>query len=260
MPTEPLVCPQCGGKVRPEEEDAFATCGFCGSRLYLDPELAVRHEILPAIVPRGELPGRLGRWLADLEALGSPENVSTRLLYFPFWVIPGDRRTRIEPAAALLLQDMQRFSLPAGDLKAFREELVGSAELIPATVLLANAVPRRPDEAAPALGDAAPKGTRLVHLPFWEVSFRIGRAEHHVWIDGAGGQVLPATVPASAGGSLDRTYSALLAAIFVVAVAGFLLVLSGGAGRVALGLAALAVGGPAGWWGIRRAIVLREKP
>src|SRR5262245_52393957 len=109
-----LVCPQCGGKVRPEEEDAFVACEFCGSSMYLDPGLAVRHWILPATLRRENLPGFLGSWLQEREALGRPVSVSTRLLYVPFWVISQGGRTAVKPAVALLVHDLDRFSLPSG--------------------------------------------------------------------------------------------------------------------------------------------------
>ena len=79
-------------------------------------------------------------------------------------------------------------------------------------------------------------------------------------IDAAAGQVLPVTVPASAVGQLDRVYSALLAVTFATVLVGFLLAMSGGAARVALGLLLVTAGGPLGWWAARTAIQRWEKP
>lgn len=174
-------------------------------------------------------------------------------------MIPGGRTTRIEPATALLHLDLDEFTLPAGDLKAFHDDLAGGAEVVPATVALSSALAAVAPAAA-AAGAVSPKGTRLVHLPFWVVSFRMGPAVHEVWIDAAGGQILPLSIPASAGGTLDRIYSALLASIFVAAAAGFLAVSSRRGPLVALGILLLITAGPLGWWGMRRAIARSEGP
>jgi len=244
----PIACPQCGAPVRPEEEDAFVACEFCGSRMYLDPDTAVRHEILPETVGRGELPARLGRWLHDREAVGKPRRVSTRLLWFPFWVLPdGHRGHDLRPAAALLVEGLDRFALPGGDRKAFREEIAAKGDLVPATVLLDSLVP----------GGEPPEGVRLVHLPFWEVSFELGAAEHRVWIDAAGGQVLAHTHPPSAEGRRDRVYAGVLGLTFVVLLVGFFSLFQGGGASV-LGLALLVLAGPGAWAVIRASIARVE--
>jgi hypothetical protein len=243
--------------VRSEEEDAFIACPFCASRLYLDRAAAVRHEMLLPVVVRGELPSRLGRWLSDVEALGRPEKVSTRLLFFPFWVLPAGGSSRLEPAAALLAHGLAGFGLPAGDLKAFREGAVNGAEVVPATILLERfATPRDP---VAARGSARRGDARLVHLPFWEISFRIGSREQRVWLDAAGGRVLPLTVPASSSGRLDRTYSIVFGVAFAVLFCGFLALFRGGGASIA-GLAVLCAGGPAALWAARAAIRGAEEP
>jgi hypothetical protein len=243
-----MRCPQCGGEVRPEEEDAFVHCAFCGSSLYLDPGGAVRHEVLPALIARADLPGRLGRWLQDREAVGSPSNIATRLVYFPFWVLPAPQESRLVPAAPLLLQDMERFRLPSGDFKTFRDDRVTGGELVPASVLVESLVPA---------DEGPPKGTRLVHLPFWETGFRIASKECTVWVDAASGQVLALHAPVSSEARLDRIYSGLLATTYVALLAGFLLLFAGGV-AIALGLLLLAVAGPGALALARRAIAREE--
>ena len=119
----------------------------------------------------------MGQWLQDREAIGRPTNVSTHLLYFPFWVISRDGKTALEPAAALLVHDIDRFHLPSGDLKSFQNSVASTGTIVPVSVLLENLAP----------ADVGTKDrlldTRLVHLPFWEISFHIGAAQHRAWID-----------------------------------------------------------------------------
>ena len=253
----PLACPQCGGAVRPEEEDAFIACPFCASRLYLDRSAAVRHEMLLPVVGRAELPSRLGRWLSDVEALGRPARISTRLLFFPFWVLPAGRSSRLEPAAALLAHGLAAFGLPTGDVKAFRHEAVQGGEVVPATILLEGLEGAR--EKLATAGPGRKNEARLLHLPFWEISFRIGPRAQKVWIDAAGGRVLPLSVPASSSGRLDRNYTLVTGLAFAVLLAGFLALFRGGGFSIA-GLAVLCAGGPAAWWAARAAIRGTEEP
>jgi len=213
--------------------------------MYLDPGLAVRHLILPATLRREELAGYLGRWLQEREAIGAPTSVSTHLLYFPFWVTSHEGKTVLEPAAALLVHDLDRFRLPSGDLKSFKSSLASTATIVPASVLLENLAPAQVGARDEVLD------TRLVHLPFWEVSFHIGSTHHRMWIDGAGGQVIPLSVPVSSERNLDRRYSLLLAVTYGLLVAGFAALFQGG-GVAALGLLLLAGTGPGALWVARR--------
>lgn len=246
----PFHCPQCGADVSPDEEDSFVTCAFCGSSLHLEPGGAFRHEIVPAVLARDTLAGRLGRWLEDMEAIGSPKAVSARLLYFPLWVLPQATGRPVEPAAPLLAEPLDGFPLPSGDLKAFREDRAGDAEVIPASIRL-ESLRRDP------VG-TAPPAARLVHVPYWDVAYRVGSQAHRAWIDAVSGRVLPLSDPVSAEARLDRVYAGLLAGTFVIVMLGALLLFAGGA-RTALGLATLGGAGPAALWTIRRVISRVER-
>jgi DNA-directed RNA polymerase subunit RPC12/RpoP len=247
-----LTCPQCGGEARAGEEHAFAACPWCGSRLFLDRGRAVAHEVLLPEVGRAHLAARLGRWLSGRETLGRPRLVATRLLLFPLWVIPATegRAARIAVAAPLLEEPPGGLGLPAGDRKAFRADAVPGAELVPATVHLESLLQR---------GAEPPKGARLVHVPYWEVRFRIGSQDHRVWIDAVTGGVVPLSEPQSAERRLDSAYTLLLAVTFVALLAGFLLLFQGG-GRSAIGLGLLALSGPPAMAAARRLIARLEGP
>ncbi len=233
-----LRCPQCGGEIRLEEEDACVACRFCGSRVYVDPGQAVRHCTLALAVQHAELPPRLDRWLRSREVVGRARKVATKLVYFPFWAFSTHGRIRVVPAAPLLALGSEHLHFPAGDLKAYHDELGDKARVVPATVLLDAVLARkapRPDGAA-----------MLLHVPFWDTRFEIGSGKHRVWIDAAQGQVIAFSLPVSSETWRDRLYSTVMALTYAVLLLGFVFIYAG-QGYTARGLLMLALGGPLGW-------------
>lgn len=237
------LCPQCGGVVQSDDDSSLVTCAFCGSSLYLDPGSAVSHEILPPTLRKAQLAERIGSFLSQRETLGRPKRLRARLLFLPYWVVPRPEGERVAPAAALGALPLARYVLPSGDFRRFSPVLTGGAEVVPASVMVESLLP-------PARGseaEAVPKGTRLVHLPFWEVRYRLGARDYRALVDAAAGQVLPFSLPVSSELWLDWAYSALLGVLFVVLVLGFRLLFAGDtAGWLWLG-----GGAPVAWAGVR---------
>ncbi|MDL2717605.1 MAG: hypothetical protein PT977_07615 [Acidobacteriota bacterium] len=228
---EPRSCPQCGAAAARDEADAFATCGFCGARLFLGDEPGVSHELLlPAVSPE-ELPARLRAWLDDREALGAPRNVSSKLLFFPFWVRARAGVSDVALAAPSLADGLRDFRLPAGDAKTFSARATGQAEVVAATVAR---------EALP-FADAPPGELRLVHVPFHEVSFNLFDRAVRVWIDAVAGQAIPLDPIPTSEANLDRAYAFLLFVLFAAAFAGFHALFRGATAR---GAVFLLVAGP----------------
>jgi hypothetical protein len=228
-----IRCPVCRAIVEAGEEEQAASCASCGAMLSLDAEGAHLHGRVPPRLLRTDLPARLGSWIQDLGALGRPTHVRTRLLYVPFWTEGASHPERHAPAAALPVWDLQSFRLPASRPEPFTPP-DGEAEVV---------APGIPSDAALGSHVLAGASRRLVHLPFWEVAFRLGDRSHAVWIDATRGQVFPLSAPASAEPRLDRIYALFLGAVFVVLTAGFLGIFSGGA-RAGIGLALLGITWP----------------
>lgn len=237
-------CPQCGGSVELEEEDSFAHCPFCGSLLHLDGAMSTDLLLQPVIDQR-ELPTRLTKWLDDREALGKPAGITTRLLFFPFWNVPNGARPILVPAAPLLALDLDKFALPSGDLKSYREERNRTAENIAPTVL--------PEAAVPA---SVAKEAHLLHLPFWEVNFTLWKRSYRIWIDAASGQVLAFELPATSESRLDWTYGLLLFAMYALLLFAFHRVFSPGPKLIAILIVLLTA--PIGLFLSRRLIALSE--
>lgn len=193
------MCPRCGIRFDADEEGAFATCPACGSLLHLGDEAEIAHQRLVPVLDEAAALGRLARWLRDREVLADPKEVATRLLWFPFWLLPGDA---LVPAAPLLASNLGAFRAPAGDRVAFREREAGPGEIVPASV---------PPAAIP-VDEKARRAAKLLHVPFREVRFRLWGHDYTVWFDAATGQALDFGLPPTSERRLDVTYALLLIA------------------------------------------------
>ena len=240
-----INCPQCGSAFHAEEEGAFATCPFCGSKLHLGTTETIGHEILIPTLADAETPERLGRWLKEREVTAKPKELTTRLVWFPFWTLP---EGALFPAAPLLASNVGNFRPPSGDRKAFREELTRSAEVVSASIL-AESLPLSDDERSTV---------HLLHLPFREVRFKLFGREYRIWIDAASGQVLAFELPPTSEQRLDVTYSVLLTLLFVVVLWGVRSLFGHGHGTL-FGLALLVAAGPLFWLLARQAIRFSEE-
>ncbi len=245
MPSDPIACPRCGGSFHAEEEGAFATCPFCGSKLHLGATGALGHELLLPTLAGTQTPERLGRWLKEREVTAKPKGLTTRLVWFPFWILP---EGTLFPAAPLLASNLPDFRAPSGDRKAYREELTRSADVVAASIL-ATSLPVSDDEQS---------AMRLLHLPFREVRFELFGREYRVWIDAASGQVLAFELPPTSERRLDVTYSLLLAVLFAVVLWGVRSLFGHGHGAL-FGIVLLAAAGPLFWLLARQAINFSEE-
>ncbi len=207
MAVERLLCPRCGIRFAAEEEGAFATCPACASRLHLGEEEEVTHQSLVPVLDEPAALGRLSRWLRDREITADPKETVTRLLWFPFWLLPDET---LVPAAPLLASNLGAFRLPAGDRVAFHEAAGGAAEVVPASVPAASL----------AADEEARRKAKLLHVPFREVRFRLWGRDYHVWFDAATGQPLDFDLPPTSERRLDFTYALLLFALFAAGVYG----------------------------------------
>ena len=222
------ACPQCGGVVQPREEDGFLDCGFCGSRLYWE-SVARRHEYLAPVLDAAAALRSLRHCLADREIQGQPEDLASRLCFFPFWLLPGAHGLKPLPAAATLVEGLADFHCPAGDRRAFDATVMAARGLVvPASV-------------ANPSGDQSARSS-LVHVPFWELDFRVWSRACRVWVDAVSGQVLVDVVPASAERRLDRLYFGALLATLAALALGFRLLFAGGVSGLAGGGLLIALG------------------
>jgi len=236
-----ILCPRCGSPLSADEEGAFATCPACASRLHLGDVEEVPHQGLVPVLDEPAVLGRLSRWLRDREVTADPAEVTTRLLWFPFWLLPGDA---LVPAAPLLASNVGAFRLPAGDRVAFRGAAGGAAEVVPASVAVEGL------EAE----EEARRDARLLHVPFREVTFRLWGRDYRVWFDAATGQALDFDLPPTSERRLDVTYALLLLALFAAGVFGVRTLFGGTGSPWPVGVAVL-VGAAVAFWGVARVVI-----
>ncbi len=179
-----ISCTSCGGAVPILEDDAFASCPFCGAALALEPGGAVPHLYMPVRVGEHELPLHLARSLAALEISAAPEIDRVALEYLPFWrVVRGVGRCRLRVAV----------EPPA-------EELLEIPQLVGETLPLAPALRERFRFVPPDLGlDDAPQGAALVHVPFYRVAYRIDGRPHEALVEAIDGGAFADAWPAPSG-------------------------------------------------------------
>lgn len=128
-------------------------------------------------------------------------------------------------------------SVPEAEQTIFDPAAVGSAQVLEGSVAEAAARARASDP-----GAAAPNPGELVHIPFYEVSVRLGGYEARVSLEACSGQVYPERMPP---GVRDRarqpfgTWTAVLG--FLVMFLEAVLVPSGWVAAIAVALTALAL-------------------
>lgn len=246
MTVESLLCPRCGIRFAAIEEGAFATCPACGSRLHLGGEEELAHQMLLPVLDDSAVLGRLARWLRDREILADPKEVASRLLWFPFWLLPGNV---LVPAAPVLASNLGAFRLPAGDRVAFRRGPDGSAEVV------APSVP----PAAIDVDEATREEAKLLHVPFREVRFRLWGHDYSVWFDAATGQALDFDLPPTSERRLDVTYGLLVFALFAAGVYGVRTLFGGTGAPWWAGAAVLAVAAGV-FWAVAWAVIRFSEP
>jgi len=180
----------------------FANCPACGSLLHLGGVAEIAHQRLVPVLDEAAALGHLARWLRGREVLADPKEAATRLLGFPFRLLPGDA---LIPAAPLLASNLGAFRAPAGDRVAFREGEAGPAEIVPASV----------PPAAIVVDEVTRRAAKLLHVPFREVCFRLWGRDDTIWFDAATGQALDFDLPPTSERRLDVTYALLLLALLV---------------------------------------------
>lgn len=239
-------CPQCGAALAASDEP-FARCDFCGAGLHLGAPVGIGHDVLLPILGEGQVAGRLARFLSQRDTIGRAKEVRARLTFLPFWVVTEAGASRLVPAdTALRAAIRDSVALPAGDARPFDPAAPPPGDFAPPTLPLGAVVP---DPAQP------PEGTRLLHVPYFRVAYRLYTADHDALVSAVDGTVIPFSFPAAAGERwLDLLNAAVMAAVFLAVFHGAREIVLFDTWR-APGAWHLLVAGPVAWavlWGASR--------
>jgi hypothetical protein len=169
--------------VRLREAVGFPVCPFCGVGLTLDRTDVRPHYLYRPRVTPLELTSLLRRW-ADRHGVKPPVGpVSPRVVYYPFWRYVREGPRKLVPAWSTPDPALGDLRPPDAEQVFFDASHVQGVEVVDAAIPEAAARARAFGEATAPPGD-------LVHLPFYDISVRLGELRRRLTIDACSGTVL----------------------------------------------------------------------
>lgn len=196
-----ISCTQCGAAVSLPEGAHFATCGYCGSALYVDKSRVVFHFVVTPTITMEEARGKLKRWMAGNET-AKDLDVHARLTYeeqvfFPMWRLvvsePGGDREFSELAGAFAIAEIKSIPLSGGSLKYFAPSEFQGLKLREPEILLDSALSWLEQKGAQR---SSLKETNLIHIPFYFFKYNYSGQYYQAVVDGVSGRVLASIYPA----------------------------------------------------------------
>jgi hypothetical protein len=224
-----VSCNLCGGESRVHPGQKMLFCTFCGSALAIQKEKGLEHLILPH-ERNDRSAGEALRSYLLTKRRGRCEIVETDFAYLPFVLVEEENgRTNIVAASD---ETWAAVSYPpSGNYQFYDETIAGKEKVIP-------------------LSDEAVEGERLLHLPVYDLSYKVGRFEGKAFVMGGSWQVQADDLPPEAGESFDFSRALKAGALFTLFL--FIAKLAPGwLARLALTMIAAAAG--------YAAITIREK-
>src|SRR5512134_242450 len=89
LPSNMLLCTQCGGELHPDEGQIFITCPYCSSTVYLDKSRVVFHWYIAPTLDPDQARAALNRWMAGNQTVKDLDEKSQltgqEFAYFPVW-------------------------------------------------------------------------------------------------------------------------------------------------------------------------------
>lgn len=201
LPTNLMLCPQCGGELHADQGQIFLTCPFCSSTVYLDKSQVVFHWYLAPTLDEARARGVLARWMAGNQTVKDLDKksqvVAVSFEYFPLWYFKhldsnGKEHILLEPAAATSVSELRKLMLPAGDLRKYDPSLDDQAH--PPTVPLPTALQWLKDHHSVAANSLRERA--LVHIPIYTIKYHFQGNQYTAIAEAATGSVLASIYPA----------------------------------------------------------------
>lgn len=239
-------CAQCSGVLHPDEGQAFLTCPYCNSTVYLDKSKVVFHWAVACTVMPEAAAGNLRRWMASNHTVKDLDRKSTIVAstfqYFPVWYVKarkdGKEKIYLQPAAATSVSEIKALDIPAGDLQKYDPSLDDKA-LAPSVPFPAMLTWLTQERNLPAsqVAEAA-----LVHLPMYIFKYQFQGQQWTALVEGASGKVLANLFPAKAETPYFMVAGAATLGFLFISLFPVLGYLFGEEAGVGLGLVACAIG------------------
>lgn len=219
-----VPCTQCGASVQISEGARFATCGYCGSALYIDKSKVVFHFVVTPTITMEEARGKLKRWMAGNETVKDldvqAQVTHEEQVFFPMWRFvlaePAGDREFSELASAFAIPEIKSIPLSGGSLKYYAPKDFEGLALREPEVLLDSALSWL--DMRGASRDSV-KETNLIHIPFYFFKYSYRGQIYQTVVDGVSGRVLASIYPAKT----ELPFVGLaVAAVFFFFVAGLI--------------------------------------
>ena len=196
-----VKCELCGGENRVHPGQKMLKCSYCGSALLVNDSNYPEHLILPHKRNDKAVEDILRSFLLK-HNMGRPRKLEIKFCFVPYTMIEDENGkssgypARGAPPSASPIPDP-----PAGDYCYFEKELADGEKIIQ---------PKELD----------PETSRIIHLPLYDISFRLGKKEWKAAIIGESWQIQMDRMPPEQSTPLDLpmilTAGGLFAAYFVI--------------------------------------------
>ncbi|HMA77353.1 MAG TPA: hypothetical protein VKO43_08595 [Candidatus Krumholzibacteriaceae bacterium] len=191
-----VKCELCGGKNELLPGQKMLKCIYCGSALAVE-DKEYEHLILPHSRDDGTAEDILCSFLLK-RGCPAPDDIETEFSYVPFSVIEDESGgTSCIPADGAPRGVGPLADIPAGDYCFFDEKLTSGENLVQAA--------GRDDRAC-----------RMIHLPLYLISFRMGKQRLYAVITGENWHVQMEKVPARRNQSMDIASLIPAAGLFLI--------------------------------------------
>jgi len=207
-----ISCTQCGANIEITEDSGFITCPYCDSRLYVEVDRTVRHLYLKPRISSNQLPGIISKALEKFELTQPVELTEAKLVFIPFWLLRLEKGILRFPASELEFEELKKFKIPVGELLPYEAEIernyqVELPELELEEIFHLPLVERVKDQI---------QRVDLIHLPFYQVSYKYLEQIYSGLVDGAGGKFFAQQLPPSPSKEKDRYFMKWLGALSLI--------------------------------------------
>jgi LSD1 subclass zinc finger protein len=197
-----LLCRQCAAPLPVEQGSSFVTCDFCGTVNYLDKSEAVLHYAVRPTLDDAKAAAALRRWMAGnatVKGLDSQAQIeSPTFQLFPLWLVraaDGNKeRVIFKPAAALVVTELEKLTIPGSDLEPYDYEMDAAAvrPTVPLTTLRGWLADNE------GITESAIREVSLVHVPVYHFRYTFDGKPYSAMVEAAGGQVFASVFPEKA--------------------------------------------------------------
>ncbi len=218
LASQTLSCSQCGGELHPDEGQIFVTCPFCGATVFIDKARVVFHWFLAPTLDEERARADLMRWMAGNQTVKDLDRKATltsmSFEYFPIWYFKQRDANGIEtihllPGAATSVTEVEKMTLPAGDLRKYDQSIDAQART--PTVPLQAAITWLSEASVPKDEIAE---QFLVHVPLFTFKYNYRGNSFTAVVEAGTGRIFANIYPAKAE-TPYRTIGGVTAVIFL---------------------------------------------